>query len=184
MEKINNKEKIINMYITARQFKNAILFDEFIILPAKQNNMPENSKMNFNIINLTFRGEKYLNKLYPFIVNKAFACEIYLKAILNAYNQNIPRDKHGHELSFLLSKVDEQISFSEMICQKFDLKLDDFIKEVENISNSFNKWRYAYENEKLIIHHMFLNYFCDSLDEYVKIMIKELYDYDCDKDCR
>ena len=50
------------MYVTTRQFKNAI--ENYDLIPTPKNN--------------------FRNKIYPFIVNKSFACEIYLKLILMA----------------------------------------------------------------------------------------------------
>ena len=71
------------MYITARQFKNAIEIEEAIIIPAKQNNLPDGIVLSFgDSIKLTARGNKMVTKIFPFLVNKAFSCEVYLKLIL------------------------------------------------------------------------------------------------------
>lgn len=55
------------MYITARQFKNAISIEEAIIIPAKQNNLPEGTVLSFgDSIKLTARGNKMITKIYHF----------------------------------------------------------------------------------------------------------------------
>ena len=57
------------MYTTARQFKNAISKDEKIII----------------------KNGMYINKIYPYIVNKSFSCEIYLKIIILYNNDSYGR---------------------------------------------------------------------------------------------
>lgn len=56
---VKNINKIKSMYSTARQLKNAVLINEII----------------------GHKQDKHINKIFPFIVNKSFACEVYLQTI-------------------------------------------------------------------------------------------------------
>jgi len=186
---IEEKQKI-QMYLTARQFKNAILIDEMITIPAFNNMLSENSKINFgNTVTLTARGNKVINKIYPFIVNKSFACEVYLKLILLEEKFDIEKNlkrTEKHNLYKLYSSTSKE--FKEMY-QKVCLTIygndanNEFLnKEIIKISNVFMDYRYLYERfgEENIINHGFLNAFCNYLDVYTKTLIKNKYNYDVD----
>ena len=106
LDSLNKEAKNrILMYTTARQFKNAVPIEEMVIIPSKIGNWVDYCKITFNNIKLqdfitkygikdnspiqlnkqtmvTARGDKIISKQTPFIVNKSFACEVYLKLIL------------------------------------------------------------------------------------------------------
>ena len=75
-------KKIINMYTTARQFKNAINNDEKLVV----------------------RNGIFINKIYPYIVNKSFACEIYLKIIILCNNETYGKTHTLKDL-YIKSKI-------------------------------------------------------------------------------
>ena len=53
-------ENLIKMYTTARQFRNAIKPSEI----------------------LQFKKDGFENKVFPYVVNRSFSCEVYLKLII------------------------------------------------------------------------------------------------------
>ena len=61
-------EKIVEMYITARQFKNAVLDEEMIILPSGFG-FGNGSILKWGGTKITFRGEKRIMRIFPFVVN-------------------------------------------------------------------------------------------------------------------
>ena len=149
----NETKKIINMYTTARQFKDAISKEEKI----------------------TIKNGMYINKIYPYIVNKSFSCEIYLKIIILCNNDNYGKI---HTLRYLYNK--------SKICDKFEKYIlknakennieydkEKLNKNLDNISNAFVEWRYVFESEELKIPDGFLNIFCDYLDSYCINIILE-----------
>lgn len=185
-------EKIVGMYITARQFKNAVLEEEMIILPAKQNNIKDGSVLKWGGAQITFRGNKSITRIFPFIVNKSFACEVYLKLLLVERDFNFKKLKK-HELHNLLKLYENTDNdFKQILFNVFNSKCGEklskeFIEmEIMKISNVFKEWRYIYEriNEESIVFHGFLNEFCEFLDRYTQQMIFNKYHYDVDKDMR
>lgn len=142
----NETKKIINMYTTARQFKNAISKDEKIII----------------------KNGIYINKIYPYIVNKSFSCEIYLKIII-LYNNDVYGRIHTLKDLYNKSKICDK--FENYILEntkknniEYDKeKLD---KDLDYISNAFVEWRYVFESEELYIPEGFLNIFCNYLDNF------------------
>lgn len=178
------------MYLTARQFKNAVKQEEMITIPANKNGLSENSKIKFgNLIELTAKGDRIVTKIFPFIVNKAFACEVYLKLILIEegldINKSLKRTEK-HNLYKLYSNTSEK--FREMyknVCLTIYGKNsnDEFLNnEIIKISNVFMEYRYIYERfgEENIVNSGFLEHFCNYLDIYTKILIKNKYNYDVD----
>lgn len=192
-EKLNPKSKeLVEMYITARQFKNAILEEEMIILPAKQNNIRDGTILKWGASKITFRGEKSFIRIYPFIVNKSFACEVYLKLLLKEDNFNFKKLK-SYELHNILKLYENTNAIFKKDCleffnSKYGKKINkDFLeKEIMNISDAFKRWRYIYEkfNEENIVNNGFLNEFCDFLDRYSQKMILRKYNYDVDTNMR
>lgn len=192
-KKLSSKgKKLVEMYITARQFKNAILEEEMIILPAKQNNIKEGSIINWGGTKVTFRGDKSITRIYPFIVNKSFACEVYLKLILVELDFNFKTLKHYELHSILKLYENTDDIFKRVFVKTFNNKYGEqankeFLeKEITNISDVFSKWRYIYEkiNQENIVNSGFLNSFCDFLDRYVQKLILFKYKYDVDKNMR
>ena len=109
----------------------------------------------------------------PSVVNSAFACEVFLKALLQFYDirftELLPA-RERHELKKLYGLLPEESQ--EWIKQKtlncyggawenaFGLEL------LDDISDAFVKWRYSYEQEgSLYIDNAFLYAFRNALRE-------------------
>lgn len=137
-------KKIINMYTTARQFKNAINEEEILVM----------------------KKGVFTNKIYPYIVNVSFACEIYLKIIILLNGENYGKIHNLKDL-YVMSKVCSEfetyvIENTKNLDIKYDKeKLDN---DLNLISNAFVEWRYIFESEDLCIPNGFLNIFCNYLD--------------------
>lgn len=185
-------KKNIQMYLTARQFKNAIFDDEVFIISAK-NRVFDISKINFDgLFKPKFKGDKFVIRIMPYIVNKSFACEVYLKLILIIFNVDISdlKAKEKHNLYNLYMKMPED--FKRILFRRY-FKASDFEvceefleEEIKKISNAFVGWRYIYETIETgsTINSGFLSWFCDTLDLYSKTLIKNKYKYDVDFDIR
>lgn len=167
---IKNKkvDYVINMYTVARQFKNAVLINEMISLPNNINGLNIKSlgeQMNFHVFSTN--GNKMKMKIYPFLVNKAFACEIYLKLILEYENENLNelykirkiKGSDKHNLLILLNLI--RLNIKEFIVSNitknipnYDINVSILDEKIKCISNVFNDWRYIYEKkvEALILH--------------------------------
>ena len=76
----------------------------------------------------------------PVIVNLAFSCELYMKALLM-----LQRKSHeiiiGHELDQLFSELDETIR--ERILRETNIR--NWNRFMKDSSNAFEAWRYYYE---------------------------------------
>lgn len=192
-KKLNKEQQdIILMYINARQFKNAILIDEMVIVPSKRNGLSENSKIiaNNGQLTITARGDKFISKSFPFIVNKAFACEVYLKLILIMKNINwddLKKNKKGHDLFALYKKTPQELKKEVLFFFQDKQKINnqELENKVKNISNAFIDWRYSYENyETKSTDFVFLDNFCDYLDKHVIELINKMYNYNVSIDIR
>lgn len=197
---IRNKkvDYVINMYTVARQFKNAVLINEMISLPNNINGLNIKSvgeQMNFHIFSTN--GNKMKMKIYPFLVNKAFACEIYLKLILEYENENLNelykikkiKGSDKHNLLILLNLI--RLNIKEFIVSNitknipnYDINVSILDEKIKCISSVFYDWRYIYEKGSKSVDFVFLNLFCDLLDAYTKNLIYASYNYDVDKDMR
>ena len=189
---LNEKgKKIVEMYLTDRQFKNAVLEDEMIILPSAilQKN---DAVLKWGDTKIRFRGEKPIIRIYPFIVNKAFACEVYLKLLLIEADFDFSKLKKSelHNLFKLYENTDstfKQILLNKFISQFGDNANEEFIEnEIKNISDVFVRWRYIYEKIDEInkVNYGFLNQFCDFLDRYSQQTILDKYHYNVDETMR
>ena len=88
----------------------------------------------------------------PFVVNAAFACEMYLKMMLRLHD----KQKNTHNLialfKLLPNKLKDQIN--KITKQKegdFRLESHLFKDQLKTISNAFVDWRYIYEQEEASI---------------------------------
>ncbi len=206
---LKSKERIM-MYTTARQFKNAVPIEEMLIIPSKIDDWIYYSDIRLNnaklqdlittygikdnspiiqngITMVTARGTKIISKQSPFIVNKSFACEVYLKLILEENNIEWKdlKGKEGHNLWKLYSKMPNTLKkdLNKVMLSKGFTIIDAKIKK---ISTAFINWRYIYQNykENVSLDFIFLNEFCNYLDTIAKTIILKTYNYDVDKDTR
>ena len=103
-------------------------------------------------------------KMYPCVVNGAFACELFMKAIIGASNPNgIPR---SHKLKDLFSTLDQktQNAIETDYLNSSDFPLNDLLNESDN---AFVDWRYAYE-KKVRLHYVALIEFGIALREVAR----------------
>ena len=107
----------------------------------------------------------------PATVNSAFACEVFLKAILRFYD--IPVGKK-HKIKKLYDLLPERIQewMKNEVTKGYErMWYDSFGRELlENISDAFVEWRYIYEHDwsKSSVIHMetaFLTTFRNALRE-------------------
>lgn len=151
-------KKIKSMYITARQFKNVVESNELVPTP----------KNNFR------------NKIFPFVVNKSLACEIYLKLILMVTKKKRVKI---HNLEELSKRTHIDVEFKNYLSSnKSELTEQQVEEYLINISNAFEDWKYIYEKKDIKVMHGFLNMYCDFLDEYCKKLMKNLFNIDVDKE--
>ncbi len=206
---VEGKNRIL-MYTTARQFKNAVPIEEMLIIPSEIGDWTNYCQITFNNIKLedliskynlkdnfqvklngdslvTVRGKEIISKQIPFIVNKSFACEIYLKIILLENNIDFKDLKgiNGHKIFKLYSKtnIDFKSNLHHEMCLKKFTNIED---KIENISEAFINWRYIYEKYEKIepLDFMFLDELCNYLDAKAKELILKNYNYDVNKDIR
>lgn len=82
----------------------------------------------------------------PAIVNSAFACEVFLKALLLYYNIKLKREHKLKDLYELLPKNDkEQIKQGTLIKYPVGWENGFGLERLEHISDAFVEWRYSYE---------------------------------------
>lgn len=105
--------------------------------------------------------------MYPFTVNVAFACELYMKAILihNSADGTIAK---GHKLDELFNALpnDAQNQIETLFNKKLKHDLHSLLEE---ISTAFVEWRYAFEGGVRINVTGILT-FATALREYVDIL--------------
>lgn len=88
--------------------------------------------------------DSILGGIYPFVVNSAFACELFLKAIIMV-NTMPPAIIKEHKLKNLFNKLpaDDQKQIKELFNMRMKNDLHDLLDE---LSNTFIEWRYAFEH--------------------------------------
>ncbi len=131
--------------------------------------------------------ERALNKapclLYPYIVNKAFACEEYLKLIIKENNFNVNFSKHDLVKLYNDSNIASEFEayYVDEYKREYEEK-EDVLTQLEynltTISQAFVKWRYIYEKSNEEIQIGFLQVFCDYLDEYTRQLLIDKYNVD------
>ena len=112
-----------------------------------------------------------LKNKYPLIVNAAFSCEAFMKAIM-IYDSDKGEFSTGHNLKMLFGELDSNVR--NWITQKFSEKFASMTVDqlLEYEQNDFEKWRYAFENRKskLTSNALGLINFARSLNEYVSAL--------------
>jgi hypothetical protein len=100
--------------------------------------------------------------LVPAITNRAFATELYFKAI----SQNDGKELRGHDLKKLYDQLADNRKIE--IIQEIDMDDESFDKELEKNANLFVEWRYLFEKEDIQVSWMFLQ----KLSQSVKIVFE------------
>lgn len=82
-------------------------------------------------------------QMYPIVVNGAFACELYLKALM-IKNSSDDSFKEGHKLTELFRQLPSDIQNKVKIAfeNRGFMKLEALLTEMDE---AFIKWRYAFE---------------------------------------
>lgn len=116
-----------------------------------------------------------LEEIFPKVqiaifTNRAFACEIYIKAIL--YHRHVPipkKDSNGkdfdrHSLASLFSLLSDEIK-ETVYSHYHELSESGFFDRILLIANTFEEMRYAYEYRSLKTEIVFLESFTKYLKE-------------------
>lgn len=93
--------------------------------------------------------------IVPIVTNAAFACELFLKALLQKNN----RLKSSHRLLDLFQALPGEIKDDIISLKDGEL----FIKELTKISCLFEEWRYIYERQLISLNFKFLVNFAEEL---------------------
>lgn len=155
--KVEDKN-LIRMYTTARQFRNAILPKEYLIISAG----------------------KVRNRTIPYVVNRSFSCEIYLKLVLCFQGKT---HKKMHSIIDLLEVSALKDSFASYILDGVSTADTHYSKEqldvdLQSISDAFVNVRYVYEHDDLHVAVGCLEILNDYLDDYCRRLILEKFGID------
>ena len=104
----------------------------------------------------------------PSVVNMAFACELYLKALISDGEK-----VRGHEWSALFKQLppEDQQSILKTPCFKGD---PDFELKMKENEKAFEEWRYHFEPDKSIsVDIIFLENLAITLHDFVAKKIEE-----------
>jgi hypothetical protein len=89
----------------------------------------------------------------PFVVNSAFACEMYLKALQSVYGE--PEEIHSLSQLFkhLPNKLKDKVNkLTKEKSTSFKLNSTKLFKDhIKTISNAFIDWRYIYEKDNVTV---------------------------------
>lgn len=96
----------------------------------------------------------------PSIVNKAFACELYLKSLLSNGNSQTK----GHNLYELF--VDLPQNLKDSIINSADFCGDDeFMSQLEIHKQTFQDWRYLFEHKSVQVNLTFIDKLAETLHD-------------------
>ena len=91
--------------------------------------------------------------LVPFVVNSAFALELYLKTLIHANGGDVPRNEHRLTNLFKLLPSGVQQRIEQMTVEHRNryapTTAGTFAERLAPISTAFVRWRYAYEHDRL-----------------------------------
>lgn len=88
--------------------------------------------------------------LVPAITNRAFAIELFLKALLLIEG----KEEEGHRLDKLFKKL--SLENRKRIIETFGSEESRFERNIESISNTFVRWRYIHEAKEASLNLEFL----------------------------
>ena len=150
MEKKNNKENANKKRKEEYSFKDILVLGKCYLDAAQKCNEPKIENVGWSH-----------HLLIPIITNMAFACELFLKAILKCDNKEI----RTHKLINLFDELQEDIK-KEIIDSDNE---EDFKRKLYNVSNLFEEMRYLYERYPFSIEYRFL---CDFSEKLLKVLDK------------
>lgn len=107
--------------------------------------------------------QDYVRLNIPAIVNRAFACEVFLKCLLTLEGKDNVRE---HNLKALLEQLsDEEKLHIENKLKQSQIPLKDCFgfAYLDKIADTFIKWRYEYESLNMQINSCFLIVLSDIL---------------------
>ena len=109
--------------------------------------------------------ETLFGGIFPYLVNSALACELFLKTIImiNSTPRQIVRE---HELTTLFNSLptEDQTNIKELFSRRMK---HDFDSLIEEMSSTFVKWRYAYEQETIKINITGILTLAQVLNDYI-----------------
>lgn len=100
------------------------------------------------ILGYKFYHDKKTMPIVPMITNMAFACELYLKYILEINGIEQPKGNNGHDFNILINKLPELYKQDLIlrISNVYDqISIDNFDNRIEPIKKCFSSWRYIHE---------------------------------------
>lgn len=105
-------------------------------------------------------------EIYPFTVNAALSCELYLKSIM-MYSSENDVFIEGHLLDELFAELPEKTR--KVIEEEYSKKAySKFADMLERNRNAFAEWRYAFEDKDIVVEPMGLLGFMDVLRRYIE----------------
>ena len=109
----------------------------------------------------------YMGYGTPYIVNSAFACEVFLKTMLQKHKTKWPNSHKIKQLYELLPEHTKAKIKDITLQRSWDWQDCFGIEHLERISDAFNDWRYSYEHKRasLSCPTYFLDAFRDALRE-------------------
>jgi HEPN domain len=97
------------------------------------------------------------------IVCLAFSVELYIKYLHYVIKHETPRGHNILKLFRDLPKQTQQKIFSHPSIANYGWSFSEFQKEIEYISNGFEKWRYSHESSTLRYNNYFALVFIDAV---------------------
>lgn len=107
--------------------------------------------------------------LVPIVVNMAFSCELFFKAILKYHNQEIKT----HNMEKLFERLPEDVQ--KQLVDICDCDEEEFRNSLRRVSNYFEEWRYLYERHPSTVEYIFLRELSEKLLELTE-EVGRLYD--------
>jgi hypothetical protein len=105
------------------------------------------------------------------VVCLAFSVELYLKSLHYAITQKSPK---GHKILALFKKlpdVFQQKIFQHPSIAQYGWSFTEFEKEIELVSDGFEKWRYSHENTMVRYNSYFALVFIEALKHCINSQI-------------
>jgi len=151
--------KFMLKYGLRKRFWWVISLTEKFLNPKEIFNTAEVFSRAADLINKEMQTNKDFSLMAPFVVNRAFSLELYLKCLIVLEKGFIPKDKKVHglkDLYGLISAKSKQViksNYNKLVANDITLKIAHREKNIDldlstvlnKISSAFVKWRYIYE---------------------------------------